>query len=86
MFWCLVRLSTGALSGGLYASPLEMAVQSAVACSEVGFISGMSNHEGAARTRGMFGEGKGEGADLGAFAHPHLLPTSPSLPQSPPVM
>ena len=35
MFWCLVRLSTGALSGGLYASPLEMAVQSAVACSEV---------------------------------------------------
>ena len=34
MFWCLVRLSTGALSGGLYANPLEMAVQSAVACSE----------------------------------------------------
>ena len=34
MFWCLVRLSTGALSGGLHASPLEMAVQSAVACSE----------------------------------------------------
>ena len=35
MFWCLVRLSTGALCGGLYASPLEMAIQSAVACSEV---------------------------------------------------
>ena len=34
MFWCLVRLSTGALSGGLYASPLEMAIQSAVAYSE----------------------------------------------------
>ena len=34
MFWCLVRLSTGALSGGLYANPLEMAIQSAVACSE----------------------------------------------------
>ena len=34
MFWCLVRLSTGALCGGLYASPLEMAIQSAVACSE----------------------------------------------------
>ena len=34
MFWCLVRLSTGALCGGLYANPLEMAVQSAVACSE----------------------------------------------------
>ena len=34
MFWCLVRLSTGALSGGLYAYPLEMAIQSAVACSE----------------------------------------------------
>ena len=34
MFWYLVRLSTGALSGGLYASPLEMAIQSAVACSE----------------------------------------------------
>ena len=35
MFWCLVRLSTGALCGGLYANPLEMAIQSAVACSEV---------------------------------------------------
>ena len=35
MFWCLVRLSTGALSRGLYAYPLEMAIQSAVACSEV---------------------------------------------------
>ena len=34
MFWCLVRLSTGALSGGLYANPLEVAIQSAVACSE----------------------------------------------------
>ena len=34
MFWCLVRLSTGALSRGLYANPLEMAIQSAVACSE----------------------------------------------------
>ena len=34
MFWCLVRLSTGTLSGGLCANPLEMAVQSAVACSE----------------------------------------------------
>ena len=34
MFWCLVRHSTGALSGGLYANPLEMAIQSAVACSE----------------------------------------------------
>ena len=34
MFWCLVRLSTGALGGGLYANPLEMAIQSAVACSE----------------------------------------------------
>ena len=34
MFWCLVRLSTGALCGGLYASPLEVAIQSAVACSE----------------------------------------------------
>ena len=34
MLWCLVRLSTGALSGGLYANPLEMAIQSAVACSE----------------------------------------------------
>ena len=32
MFWCLVRFSTGALSGGLYANPLEMAIQSAVAC------------------------------------------------------
>ena len=35
MFWCLVRLSTEALCGGLYANPLEMAIQSAVACSEV---------------------------------------------------
>ena len=34
MFWRLVRFSTGALSGGLYASPLEMAIQSPVACSE----------------------------------------------------
>ena len=34
MFWCLVCLSTGALCGGLYANPLEMAIQSAVACSE----------------------------------------------------
>ena len=34
MFWCLVRLSTGALCGGLYANPLEMAILSAVACSE----------------------------------------------------
>ena len=34
MFWCLDRLSTGELNGGLYASPLEMAIQSAVACSE----------------------------------------------------
>ena len=34
MFWCLVRLSTGALRGGLYANPLEMAIQSAVAYSE----------------------------------------------------
>ena len=34
MFWCLVRLSTEALCGGLYANPLEMAIQSAVACSE----------------------------------------------------
>ena len=41
MFLCLVRLSTGALCGGLYVklwflqgSPLEMAIQSAVACSE----------------------------------------------------
>ena len=34
MFWWLVRFSTGALSWGLYASPLEMAIQSAVACSE----------------------------------------------------
>ena len=34
MSWCLVRLSTGALCGGLYANPLEMAIQSAVACSE----------------------------------------------------
>ena len=37
MFWCLVRLSTGALSGGLYVNPLVMAIQSAVACSEVKF-------------------------------------------------
>ena len=35
MFWCLVCLFTRALSGGLYANPLEMAVQSAVAFSEV---------------------------------------------------
>ena len=34
MFWCLVCLSTGALSGSLYANPLEIATQSAVACSE----------------------------------------------------
>ena len=34
MFWRLVRLSTGALSGGLYSSPLEMAIQSALSCSE----------------------------------------------------
>ena len=34
MFWCLVLLSTGALCGGLYANPLEVAIQSAVACSE----------------------------------------------------
>ena len=34
MFLCLGCLSTGALSGGLYAGPLEMAIQSAVACSE----------------------------------------------------
>ena len=34
MFWCLVRLFTVALSRGLYANPLEMAIQSAVACSE----------------------------------------------------
>ena len=34
MFWCLVHLSIGALCRGLYANPLEMAVQSAVACSE----------------------------------------------------
>ena len=34
MFWCLVCFSTEALSGGLYANPLEMAIQSAVACSE----------------------------------------------------
>ena len=32
--WCLVRLSAGVLSGGLYTSPLEIAIQSAVACSE----------------------------------------------------
>ena len=30
----MVHLSTGALSRGLHASPLEMAIQSAVACSE----------------------------------------------------
>ena len=35
MFWCSVGLSTGALSGGLYTNPLEMAIQSAVTCSEV---------------------------------------------------
>ena len=34
MFWCFVRLSAGALSGGLYANSLKMAIQSAVACSE----------------------------------------------------
>ena len=34
MFWCLVRLSIGALSWDLYANPLEMAIQSAVACTE----------------------------------------------------
>ena len=34
MFWCLVHFSTGALSGGLYANPLEVVIQSAVACSE----------------------------------------------------
>ena len=34
MFWCLVRLSTGVLSGGLYGNPLEMAIQSTVSCSE----------------------------------------------------
>ena len=34
MFWCLVRLSTGALCGGLYANSLEMAIQSAEACPE----------------------------------------------------
>ena len=34
MFWCLVRLSTGALCRGLYTNPLEMAIQSAVDCSE----------------------------------------------------
>ena len=34
MFWCLVHLSTGALSRGLYSSPFEMAFQSAMACSE----------------------------------------------------
>ena len=33
MFWCLFRLSTAALCGGFYANPLEMAIQSAVACS-----------------------------------------------------
>ena len=30
---CLVRLSAGALSRGLYANHLEVAIQSAVACS-----------------------------------------------------
>ena len=35
MFRCLVRLSTGALSGGHHTNSLEMAIQSAVACSEV---------------------------------------------------
>ena len=30
MFWCLVRLSTGALSGGLYATLLETDIH----CSE----------------------------------------------------
>ena len=35
MFWCLVRLSTGVLSGSLYANPLGMAIQSAVTCSEM---------------------------------------------------
>ena len=34
MFWCSVCFSTGALSGGLYAIPLEMAIQSTVACSK----------------------------------------------------
>ena len=34
IFWCLVRLSTGALSGGLYANPLEVVIQCAVDCSE----------------------------------------------------
>ena len=34
MLCCLVRFSTGALSGGLYANPLEMAIQFAMACSE----------------------------------------------------
>ena len=34
MFWSLVRLSTGVLCGRLYANPPEMAIQSAVACSE----------------------------------------------------
>ena len=34
MFWRSVRLSTGALSEGLYANPLEMAVQYVVACSK----------------------------------------------------
>ena len=33
MFCCLVHLSTRALSRGLYANPLDMAIQSAVACS-----------------------------------------------------
>ena len=35
MFWCLVRFSTWALSGGLYANPLGMTIRSAVVCSEV---------------------------------------------------
>ena len=35
MFWCLVHISTGASSWGLYANPLEMAIQCAEACSDV---------------------------------------------------
>ena len=34
MFWCFAHLTTGALSGGLFANPLEMAIQSTGACSE----------------------------------------------------
>ena len=34
MFWCLVHFSTGVLSWGLYANPLEVGIQFAVACSE----------------------------------------------------